>query len=134
LITLSTGLGYQRQPIFLDVMHISFLSYKLSSLTDDQITIGLLYADTENYITPFISEERLKILKKIVSPHMYKHFYHYVKALQRNKIKLADLDYLSVYQNGFIKITKPGPFAGDIDQAQQMFEKFVNKNYKEDGN
>lgn len=114
--------------------HISFLAYKLSSLTDDQLTVGLLYTDDEDIVTPFISEERLKILKKLVSPHMYKNFYNYVKALQRNKIKLEDLSYLSVYQNGFIKITKPGPFSGDLDQAKQMFEKFVNINYKENGN
>jgi hypothetical protein len=114
--------------------HISFLAYKLTSMTDDQITVGLLYADEENYVTPFISDERLKILKKVAPLNVYKHFCNYIKALQRNKIMLADLEYLSVYQNGFIKIAKPGPTSADLAQAKKIFELHIDKNYKEYGN
>lgn len=114
--------------------HISFLAYKFTSITDDQITVGLLYADDENYVTPFISNERLKILKKVAPLHVYKHFCNYIKALQRNKITLADLSYLSVYQNGYVKITAPRPTSADLDQAKTMFELHIDKNYKEDGN
>jgi hypothetical protein len=127
-------LEYPPQLILVKMAHISFLAYKLDSITDDQITVGLLYVDGENTVTSLISNERLKVLKKITPAHMYKHFCNYIKALDNNKIKLTDLTYLSVYQNGFIKITKPGPFGGDLSQAQQMFEKFINKNYKENGN
>ena len=127
-------LEYQHQLTLVKMKHISFLAYRLSTVTDDQLTIGLLYSNDNNEITSLISDERLKILKKLVAPHMYKHFCLYIKALHNNNIKLADLEYLSVYQNGFIKISKPGPFGGDLTQAQEMFEKFVNKNYKENGN
>ena len=103
-------------------------------MTDDQITVGLLYADSENYVTPFISTERLKILRKVAPSNVYKNFCNYIKALQKNKIVLSDLEYLSVYQNGFIRITNPGPTAADLDQAQNIFDLHIDKNYKEYGN
>ena len=127
-------LGCLLQLNLVKMAHISFLAYKLTSMTDDQITVGLLYADEENYVTPFISDERLKILKKVAPLNVYKHFCNYIKALQRNKIMLADLEYLSVYQNGFIKIAKPGPTSADLAQAKKIFELHIDKNYKEYGN
>jgi hypothetical protein len=127
-------LEYPHQLNLVKMANISFLAYKLTSMTDDQITVGLLYADEENYVTPFISTERLKILKKVVPLNVYKNFCNYIKALQRNKILLADLEYLSVYQNGFIKITKPGPTSADLDQAKKIFDLHIDKNYKENGN
>jgi hypothetical protein len=114
--------------------HISYLAYKFSSVTEDQITAGLLYADNEGKVTPFISMERLKVLKKVAPSHVYKNFCNYIKALQKNRITFADLKYLSVYQNGFVKITNLGPTAADLDQAKKIFELHINKNYKEDGN
>lgn len=114
--------------------HISFLAYKFTSITDDQITVGLLYSNNESQVTPFISNERLKVLKKVAPSNVYKHFCNYIKALQRNRVTLADLKYLAVYQNGYIKITTPGPTAADLDQAKKMFELHIDKNYKEDGN
>ena len=128
------GLEYQLQLNLVKMAHISFLAYKLASITDDQITVGLLYADEQGQVTPFISAERLKVLKKIVPPHVYKNFCNYIKALQKNRITQEDLKYLSVYQNGFIKITNPGPTSADLAQAQMMFERHINKNYKEDAN
>lgn len=128
------GLEYQLQLNLVKMAHISFLAYTFSSVTEDQITVGLLYADDEDQVTPFISTERLKILKKVAPSHIYKNFCNYIKALQKNKITLADLKYLSIYQNGFIKITNPGPTAADLDQAKMMFELHIDKNYKEDGN
>ncbi len=128
------GLEYPHQLTLVKMAHISFLSYRLTSMTDDQITVGLLYANSENYVTPFISTERLKILKKVAPSNVYKNFCNYIKALQKNKIVLADLEYLSVYQNGFIRITNPGPTAADLDQAQNIFDLHIDKNYKEYGN
>jgi hypothetical protein len=49
-------------------------------------------------------------------------------------VKMPHISYLSVYQNGFVKITNPGPTAADLDQAKKIFELHINKNYKEDGN
>ena len=101
-------------------------------MTEDHITVGLLYADNEGIVTCFISDERLKIIKKLVSPNLYNHFNRYVKALQNNKITYSDLDYQSRYQNGYIKITKPSPAACNHEAAKMIFELKIDTNYNRD--
>lgn len=114
--------------------HISFLAYKFSSLTDDHITVGLLYSSDNERVKAFISEERLKILKKLVSSNMYSHFLRYVNSLQENGITFLDLNHESKYQNGYIKITSPGPAACDEATAKMIFELKIDTNYLNDGN
>lgn len=125
------GLEYQPQLNLVKMPHISYLAYKFSSVTEDHITIGLLYSNEEGMVTPFISEMRLKMLRKLISPYMHNHFLKYVKAIQNNKITYSDLDYQSRYQNGYIKVTCPKPTSGNEEEIKRVFEKYINLNYNE---
>jgi hypothetical protein len=110
--------------------HISFIAYRFSSVTDDSLTVGLFYSDINNKANLFISNEKLKILKKLISLNMYKNICQYLKKIEKHNLILSDLIYLSTYQNGYVKVTKPTPFGGKEELAKSLFDNHININYK----
>lgn len=110
---------------------ISFLAFRLSSYTDDSITVGQFYSDELGKVTLLISEERLKVLKKIVARPLYLTFTRFIRNCKKHNLTYSDLDYQSRYQNGIIKITYPAPFAADLESAKITFMKYINENYKD---
>jgi hypothetical protein len=112
------------------ITSVSFLAFRLSSYCDDSITVGQFYSDENGKVTLLVSDERLKLLRKIIARPLYLNFIKFIKNCNKHNLVYSDLDYHSRYQNGIIKITYPSPFAGDITMAEEVFNKYIKDNYK----
>lgn len=89
---------------------IAFIAIRISSVTKDSITVGLIYiSPLENKV--LISEERMKLVKKIIKPHLYNHFKYAIDGYKKSKDKMTTelITRQHVYQNGIIKISQLSP-------------------------
>jgi L,D-peptidoglycan transpeptidase YkuD (ErfK/YbiS/YcfS/YnhG family) len=108
---------------------LAFLGIRLSSITKDSISVGLIYIENET-VKVFISEEKMKLVKSIIKPELHNFFDSAIRAYQKNESRLTlnDIIRAHVYQNGIIKITKPSPiaFPNDSYTIEAFFERAIN--------
>jgi hypothetical protein len=111
--------------------HISFISCQFDSITEDSITVGIFYINQDGKVKTFISNNKLKIIKKIIPNNLFKFFTNYTKKLDKHNLIFSDICYLNRYQNGIIKVTKPTPIAiHTLEEITSFFEKLIDKQYK----
>jgi len=113
--------------------HYGLISCRLSTITNDSITVGLVsfIGDTANKI--YISKYKLSLLKKILKPHNYRFFKSILKAYQDySNLDLEKYDWEHKNQNGIIKFQKIHSVIIDTFDDKQLFfdslfEEYVNK-------
>lgn len=113
--------------------HLSFIAYRLSSFTDDSITVAQIWIGDDSEHQILVSKKRLAILKELAPENPYNHFIGFLKAIQNcevGTITLANMRDLSRRSTGTTKIIAPSPFAGDAESAKTIFKKWVNQTYK----
>ena len=108
---------------------IAFLGIRLSSITKDSISVGLIYIENEK-VKVFLSEEKMKLVKSIIKPELHVFFEEAIRAYQRNESRLSlnDIIKAHVYQNGIVKITRPSPIALPTEgyTIEAFFERAIN--------
>jgi hypothetical protein len=79
-----------------------------------------------------ISDVKMKIARKILpNKNIFKMFNHSIKQLITNQqFTFNDVERLSIYQNGIIKIDKPSKIAASIDTFDELFDNRLEANFK----
>lgn len=117
-----------------------------NSLSDDNLTIGIILSDNNGYQYKFSKEKKL-ISKSLVSVdnsiidflelEISKKIDEANLNIDKSKIELFDynqilsssyFDYLSIYSNGILKFSKPNHIAGNINDNQflELYKLFVD--------
>lgn len=110
--------------------HISFVSCRLSTYLEDSITVGLIYVDDSGVTRIKISENKMKIVKRILSKSAFSLFEFGIKGMVKNApdLNLSSIDYLHRYQNGLMKIYAPRKIAIEaIEDKEGFFDNYFNK-------
>jgi len=120
-----------------DKYYISYISYRLSSLTGDYITVAQIFIKNDE-VSIIISDNKMKLLKKIVPNFLYKFFKRNLDNYKEHEKELThskiDRDYR--YFNGMMKIHQPSCMnlesVEDIDYfINTHFNKFVDDYFVE---
>lgn len=120
-----------------DKYYISYISYRLSSFTGDYITVAQIFIKNDE-VSIIISENKMKLLKKIVPNFLYKFFKRNLESYKEHEKELTyskiDRDYR--YFNGMMKIHQPSCMnlesVEDIDYfINTLFNKFVDDYFVE---
>ena len=100
--------------------YISYISCRLCSSTQDQITVAQIFIDNDK-VSIEVSENKMKLLKKIVEPNAFRLFKYAVESYKKNESKMnySDINRLSVYQNGLFKTHKPMPIALETIESKE---------------
>ncbi len=115
----------------------SYISYRLSSLTGDYITVAQIFIKNDK-VSINISENKMKLLKKIVPKELYKFFknnlYNYKKCEKELTYNNIDRDYR--YFNGMMKVHQPSIMnldsVEDVDYYMDIiFDKYVDDYFVE---
>lgn len=109
--------------------YMSYISYRLSSLTGDYITVAQIFIKNDD-VSIIISENKMKLLKKIVPKELYNFFKRNLESYKKYEKELTyskiDRDYR--YFNGMMKIHRPSCMALDsIEDLNQFVNTHFNK-------
>lgn len=109
--------------------YISFISMRLCHLTNDQITVALIFIE-DGKVSVTISENKLKLVRKICPKNVFKLFKFALDQFKKNEstLTLADIERLHIYHNGILKVHKPNPIALENVQDKENFvDNYFNK-------
>lgn len=105
---------------------IAFISIRLESPTDDSICVGLIFISADGNKV-FISEEKMKLVKAIVKPHLFNFFKSGIEGYSKRSQDITPefIDIQHRYQNGIIKISSLKPIA--LPSENYTIEDFFQK-------
>ncbi len=111
--------------------YLSYIYFRFNTYPEECICVGLIMFDNiESKIK--ISDVKMKIARKILpNKNIFKMFNHSIKQLITNQqLTFNDVERLSIYQNGIIKIDKPSKITASIDTFDELFDKRLEANFK----
>jgi hypothetical protein len=110
--------------------HISFISCRLSTYPEDSITVGMIFIDDEGKSSLRISENKMKIIKKILKKNTFSLFKSVVDAMvnRHQEFNLEIIDYLNKHQNGLMKVYPATKIALEhVEDKENFFDNYFNK-------
>lgn len=119
----------EKEKIEKNKYYISFISCRLCSSTEDQITVAQIFINGDKVFIE-VSENKMKLLKKILKPNTFNLFKYAIYSYKKseNELTYSDICRLNIYQNGLIKTHKPKPIALEIletDKNEWMHNHFL---------
>ena len=114
----------------------SILSYRFNSYPEETIAVGLIFIDpkTDNFKFK-VSDLKMKIASKVLptKKHVFKFFKNTVdQMLKSDGWNYQTLDRSHRYQNGLIKWSKPSEISTTLDDFDQVFKKWIEKQFNTD--
>jgi hypothetical protein len=113
------------------MIYFSILSFRFNSWPEETISVGLIFIDPEtNEIKVKISDLKLKIARKILpNKAIFNHFKNYTRSFAKAQWTIDSLDYSARHQNGLVKITRPSESIIKMEDFDQLFERWIERNF-----